>query len=67
MKKNDIKNLILLFLIPILLALILSHGKIYGSSIDWLSQHITVPEYLRELFYTNHQLIPDLLILTMGY
>lgn len=61
MKKNDIKNLILLFLIPILLALILSHGKIYGSSIDWLSQHITVPEYLRELFYTNHQLIPDFL------
>ena len=26
---------------------------LYGSNLDWISQHVTFPEYLRTLFYES--------------
>lgn len=33
-------------------------GYAFGSYVDWLSQHITFPEYFRNLFYENGKLLP---------
>ena len=32
---------------------------LYGSNLDWISQHVTFPEYLRTLFYESHEFFPD--------
>ncbi|MDD2505626.1 MAG: YfhO family protein, partial [Bacilli bacterium] len=34
-------------------------GFAFGSNIDWISQHITIPEYFRMLFYNNGNLLPQ--------
>lgn len=34
-----------------------SHGYIYGSDVDWLSQHITIADLIRKNFYETGQLI----------
>lgn len=33
--------------------------KIFGSSVDWLSQHSVFPEYFRQLFYSSGTLFPQ--------
>ena len=32
---------------------------LFGSSTDWYSQHISIPEYFRTLFYDTKDLLPD--------
>ena len=32
---------------------------LYGSNLDWISQHVTFPEYFRTLFYEAHEFFPD--------
>lgn len=32
---------------------------LYGSSMDWESQHYLIPEYFRNLFYSTKDLFPD--------
>lgn len=32
----------------------------YGSTLDWYSEHVSIPEYFRTLFYSTHDLLPDL-------
>ncbi|MFQ9511209.1 MAG: YfhO family protein, partial [Lachnospiraceae bacterium] len=51
---------ILLTIISIVLIL-LSFGKneIYGSTIDWVTQHSIFPEYFRNQFYETGKLIPE--------
>jgi hypothetical protein len=39
---------------------IYNNGCLFGSNTDWISQHIVIPDYFRQLFYHNHQLIPSL-------
>ena len=52
-KKRDILYPILIAIIFIILVLILSKTTyLYGSQLDWYSQHISIPEYFRTLFYT---------------
>ena len=34
--------------------------NIFGSSKDWVNQHILFPEYFRQLFYSTGKLIPNL-------
>lgn len=34
------------------------HG-IFGSSIDWISQHSVLPDYFRQQFYATGQLFPE--------
>ncbi len=58
--KKDIKNLFLLLgLFAIILFLTTRFNYIYGSKVDWESQHWAFPEYFRNLFYSSHSLFPN--------
>src|SRR5574344_1804935 len=39
--------------------LITRNSKIFASTTDFDSQHYLIPEYFRNLFYSNHDLLPD--------
>lgn len=43
----------------LLMAAIHPQNGLYGSDVDWLSQHSVFPEYFRQLFYSTHNLLPD--------
>ncbi|MDD4706552.1 MAG: YfhO family protein, partial [Bacilli bacterium] len=34
-------------------------GFLFGSNMDWISQHVTIPEYFRLLFYESKEFIPQ--------
>ncbi len=51
--------LIIIFYGIFLILLFLGTNKIYGSNIDWFNQHVTIPEYFRNLFYETGNLIPN--------
>lgn len=58
---KDILCILMLILFYISISLLLSHNGQYilGSNIDFSLQHYTIPEYLRNLFYQTHDLLPD--------
>lgn len=58
-KTEWIHRIILLILPLLIVALLLNQNDIYGSLTDWLSQHITFPDYFRMLFQKTGQLFPD--------
>lgn len=63
MKKTNKKD-IFYCLIPIILFCVLIYlltGKtlIFGSQLDWNSQHVVIPELFRTLFYETKDLLPD--------
>lgn len=66
MKNKEYFNYLIIAL-TILLVIMISIGfnNMFGSSIDWLYQHIAFPEYFRNLFYKTGNLIPSL-ALNMG-
>ena len=35
------------------------NGKVFGSTIDWLSQHSVIPEYFRQQFYATGDIISE--------
>lgn len=43
----------------IMIAFIIYRGSVYGSAMDWVSQHYPMPEYFRTLFYDTHKLFPS--------
>lgn len=50
----------LFLIVSILVAItILTVGKYYGDSNDWLNQHIMFPDYFRKLFYQTGNLFPQ--------
>lgn len=56
------KDIICVFflVISILVAIaILTVGKYYGDSNDWINQHIMFPDYFRKLFYQTGNLFPQ--------
>ena len=58
--KKDIKNLVLLLgVFAIVLVLTTRFSYIYGSKVDWESQHWAFPEYFRNLFYSSHNIFPS--------
>lgn len=60
MKKKDLKYIF--FLIAFLFLIIFAITRfeyLYGSSVDWITQHYKIPEYFRNLFYETHNLFPD--------
>ncbi len=63
MKKFKLKDFIYLALITlafVLMVLFLTNGvNLYGSTLDWYAQHISIPEYFRTLFYNTKDLFPD--------
>lgn len=60
MSKVELIHRIILLILPLfIIALMLSQCDIYGSMIDWLSQHIAFPDYFRLMFQKTGQLFPD--------
>ena len=55
MKKRDKFYITILLLLPILFVLCVSTYSMYGSKLDWLSQHISLADYFRQ----TRQLLPD--------
>ncbi len=60
MKKQHYLSLGFLIFFPLLLIVISKpDNMLFASQIDYLSQHITVPDYLRQLFYESGTLFND--------
>jgi len=60
MKKKDYINIgIICSIIITLILVLLIKGYAYASVIDWSNQHYVLPEYFRNLFYENGNLLPD--------
>ncbi len=59
MKKRDYLNIsFLIGFIFIFVSVLLYKGYLFGSNIDWVSQHIVFPDYFREVFYKTGEIIP---------
>lgn len=58
-KKDYINLSIILSFFIIYIITINLMGYTYGSTVDWISQHFRIPEYLRNLFYNTHSLFPN--------
>lgn len=59
MKKYDKNYLIIIIFCLIALYLVIPENAIFGSRIDWVSQHIVFPDYFRKLFYSTGNLFPN--------
>ena len=58
--RNDIINVLTLIIISLVIILILvNFTNFFGSKVDWLSQHIVFPDYLRKLFYDTGEIFPN--------
>ena len=58
--KNDIISVLTLIIISLVIVLILvNFTNFFGSKVDWLSQHIMFPDYLRKLFYDTGDFFPN--------
>lgn len=60
-RKLDRDRLFLLLILFIQILLVsLTVGSTFGSTGDWLTQHTSIPAYLREVFYNTGRIAPDL-------
>ena len=57
---------LLLIIVNVLIILLLVGTNIFGSTMDFLNQHIIFPEYLREQFYQTGKIIPSLTMFGAG-
>ena len=60
-KSKNIHYLIIVIYGSALLAVMLGNGNLFGSTVDWLGQHIVFPDLFRQSFYESGQLIPNFL------
>ena len=58
-KKDILYCTILILTFLVLVFKLVETTYLYGSSLDWYSQHISIPEYFRTLFYSTKDLFPD--------
>ena len=59
-KKENIFVLLSYIITFVLIYMVVTRGEyIFGSKIDFESQHFLIPNYFRELFYSTHHLFPD--------
>lgn len=58
-KKIDHNYLFIILFCLALLYIVVPENCIFGSKIDWVSQHIVFPDYFRKLFYSTHNLFPN--------
>lgn len=58
-KEFDYNYLIITILSILLILLVIPDNAIFGSSIDWSTQHIIFPDYFRKLFYKTLNLFPS--------
>lgn len=60
MKKKDYVYLSITIVLYLILTVVFTSNTFYyGSSLDWYSQHVSIPEYFRTLFYDTKELIPS--------
>lgn len=60
MKKIDKNYIIIILIASIAILITLPLNSLFGSTTDWISQHIVFPDYFRNLFYETHELFPSL-------
>lgn len=59
-KIDIILNMIYIFMFIVFFICITKNGEyIYGSRVDFKHQHYLLPEYIRSLFYSTHNLFPS--------
>ncbi len=59
-KKRDFVYIGLIIAIFITMVLVITNNVyLYGSTLDWYGEHISIPEYFRTLFYHTKDLFPD--------
>lgn len=59
-KKRDYVYIFLIVVIFLGMVLAITHNTyMYGSTLDWYGEHISIPEYFRTLFYHTKDLFPD--------
>ncbi|MBD3109193.1 YfhO family protein [Bacillus sp. AGMB 02131] len=60
MNDKDKVNLSIIIVVGLLfVATILGKNHLFGSQIDWLTQHVVFPDYFRQLFYETGNFIPN--------
>ena len=60
-KKHRNSYFLILLYGLILIFFFLGNGNLYGSMVDWLSQHSIFPDTFRQAFYESGQLFPNFL------
>ena len=56
------KNEVIIVFINLFIVSLFCFTNIFGATMDFLTQHIVFPQYLRELFYFNGRVIPSFMI-----
>lgn len=59
MKKKHANYLVIIIFSFILILILVGKNHLYGSQIDWINQHTTIPNLFRNLFYETNRLIPN--------
>ena len=59
LKSIDKNYLFIIIFCFILLFLVIPENYVFGSKVDWVSQHIVFPDYFRKLFYKTGNLFPN--------
>ena len=60
-KKKIIHHVSIILYGILLLAILTGTGNLFGSRVDWLSQHTVFPDTFRQAFYESGNLIPEFL------
>ena len=60
--KNKRNYLIILIYGLLLTFFLLGLNNVYGSTVDWTTQHTIFPNYFRNIFYETKNLLPNLAI-----
>lgn len=58
-KKDKINLLVITIIFIGIIIFILRNNTLYGSILDWNTQHSVIPEYFRSLFYKTLNIFPD--------
>lgn len=56
------RNEIIIVIFNLFIVSLFCFTNIFGSTMDFLTQHIVFPNYLRELFYSSGKIIPSFMI-----
>lgn len=51
--------LLITLMVICMVSIIMSNGVVFGSTTDWVNQHIVIPEYFRDRIYENKSLFLD--------
>ena len=58
-KKNSTYYLLIVGYSLLMVVLMTGVGRIFGSHVDWYSQHVVFPDLFRDNFYKTGNIIPE--------